>query len=169
MILCSGAGWTQGTDKYKDLLKLSENLSDDCAIVLVGNYDKQLTDRKNIYPVGYVNSIDELAKINSIADVYVHLSYEDTFGKVIAEALACGTPAIVYNSTACPELIKDGCGYVVDGGDIKGILNAIEKIKEDGKEKYSDSCVNYVRGNFEKNNLIEQTLNIYKEISERGN
>ena len=62
-----------------------------------------------------------------MADAFVHFSTADTFGKVIAEAQATGTPAIVYDRTACPEVARLGNGYVVQA---RNVEQAYEKIKE---------------------------------------
>ena len=42
--------------------------------------------------------------------------------------MACGKPAIVFNSTALPELITTGTGAVVDEGDVEGVVNAMRQI-----------------------------------------
>jgi glycosyltransferase involved in cell wall biosynthesis len=100
----------------------------------------------------------------SAADAYVHLSTADTFGKVIAEAMACGTPAIVYNVTACPELIGEGCGAAVALHDIDAIVKELEKIKANGREFYSHKCIDNVLNNFSYKKCVEQTLEIYNEM-----
>lgn len=164
LIFCIGAGWSVNSSKYYDLLALSDKLDTDTQIVLAGEISKNIKLPKNITSIGYINSTDELAKLYSQADVYVHLSKEDTFGKVIAEAMACGTPAIVYDVTACPELIGEGCGHVVEVGDIDGIKQAIDKVKSVGKEKYSKACIEFVRKHFEKEELIRETLKIYERL-----
>lgn len=165
LVLCIGAGWTKGTAKYEDLLRLSSTLGDDTQIVLAGNIPEGENLPSNITAIGYVRSTEELAKLYSQADVYVHLSREDTFGKVIAEALACGTPAIVYNATACPELIGEGCGYVVKTGNIEEVENCIDKVRELGKLQFSDKCTHFVKENFEKEQLIKATIELYDRLS----
>ena len=55
----------------------------------------------------------------SAADALVIASESETQGIVVAEAMACGTPAIGANSLALPEVIKDGRnGYLFEPGDI---------------------------------------------------
>ena len=100
----------------------------------------------------------------SASDVYVHFSTADTFGKVIAESMACGTPAIVYNVTACPELVAEGCGASVDLHDVDGIVGKVNEIREKGKECYSQKCVERVRNNFNYEKNVQQTIEIYKEL-----
>ena len=163
-VLCIGAGWRDGAPRFEDLLRLSNLLPKDMQIVLVGGVETEKQLPSNVKAIGYVNSVDELANLYSQASAYVHLSREDTFGKVIAEAMACGTPAIVYNSTACPELIGDNCGYVVKTGDLDAVVDALLKVSKDGKGKYAKYCVEFVKENFEKEKLLNDTLELYKEL-----
>lgn len=164
LILCISAGWTIDSLKYQDLLDLSKGIKEDERIVLVGTLPQGVAVPENIIAIGYINNIEELAKLYSSVDVYVHLSREDTFGKVIAEALACGTPAIVYNATACPELIGENCGYIVDKGDVDGILSAINMIKMNGKALYTSCCVEFAKRNFERSSLIRETNETYFQL-----
>ncbi len=163
-ILCIGAGWTQNADKMKDLLRMAGKLDERYQIILAGcvSYNGQLPN--NITCIGYVHSTEELAKIYSAADVYVHLSREDTFGKVIAEAMACGTPVVVYQATACPELVGEGCGCVVPTGDVDAVVEAVEQITRQNKSEYSSYCVNNVCRRFAKDDLIKDTIHLYQEL-----
>jgi glycosyltransferase involved in cell wall biosynthesis len=163
-VLCIGAGWKDGTSRLDDLWALSSRLPKDMQIVLVGNVETEKQLPSNVTAIGYVNSVDELAKLYSQADAYVHLSREDTFGKVIAEALSCGTPAVVYNATACPELIGKNCGYVVETGDLDAVLGALVKIQTNGKAQYAKDCVAFVKENFEKEKLLGETIRLYQSL-----
>lgn len=163
-LLCIGAGWKDGTTKFDDLLLLADKLPSNMQIVLVGNVETDKRLPKNIISIGYIHDVDMLAEVYSSVDVYVHLSREDTFGKVIAEALACGTPAIVYNSTACPELIGDGCGYIVQTGDLDEMCRCITEIERNGKETYTSACVAWVETHFRKEELLRQTRELYLKL-----
>ena len=65
-----------------------------------------------------------------MADVFVNPSQAETFGLTTAEALACGTPCVVYDTSACPELISDESGCVVPLNDISAMAEAIRQICE---------------------------------------
>lgn len=61
-----------------------------------------LAELKSRYPeVNYLGVLSqaELAKVYAAADVFVFPSRTDTFGLVLLEALACGTPAAAYPVT----------------------------------------------------------------------
>lgn len=162
-VICAGADWNLNNTKTNDLLALADKLDDNTQILLVGRADERINHPK-IIKAGFTNNTDELARMYSASDVYVHFSTADTFGKVIAEAMACGTPAIVYNVTACPELVAEGCGASVDLHDVDGIIGKINEIRENGKECYSQKCVERVRNNFNYEKNVQQTIEIYKEL-----
>jgi hypothetical protein len=54
-----------------------------------------------------------LAGLYTTMDVYLGASYGEGFGVGTIEAQACGTPVIVSNFAASPELVEDG--WVVEG------------------------------------------------------
>ena len=63
-----------------------------------------------------------------------------------------------------PELVLDGCGYVVPKGDAGAILEKIESVKN---EKF-DTVAETGRENFDKNECYKKYLSIYKEMSEKS-
>ena len=74
-----------------------------------------------------------------MAEAYIHLSVEDTFGKVIAEAMSCGTVPVTFNSTACGE-ISGSYGIIVAPHDVNAIIRSLSKLQE--KQKKSDEIIN---------------------------
>ena len=163
-ILCVGGGWHKQSSKTADLLTLADKLDEECQIILAGSVPFAEELPSNIKYVGYISDAEELANLYSACDVYVHLSREDTFGKVIAEALACGTPAVVYRATACHEIVGEGCGFAVDTGDVDGVWKAIEAIRQAKKIEFSDKCRRHAVETFEKEKLITKTLSLYKRL-----
>jgi glycosyltransferase involved in cell wall biosynthesis len=57
------------------------------------------------------------------------LQWDEPFGLVMIEAMACGTPAIVFNRGAAPEIVRDGeTGFLVD--DVAGMVEAVRRVQE---------------------------------------
>ncbi|MCX8531519.1 glycosyltransferase [Chryseobacterium luquanense] len=164
VILGVSAGWNASSIKFQDFIKLSQMLSDDMQLVLVGKLDRGTSIPSNIIHIPYVESKSELAKLYTIADTYVHLSMEDTFGLVIAEAMSCGTPVVVYDSTACPEIVGENCGYTANPRDVEDVYNKIKLIKKAGKDFYRNSCRQHVIENYDKNSNINSIINVYKSV-----
>lgn len=165
VILCVASGWNK--EKGLDtVLELSEKLTDSERILLVGNIADNVALKGNIIHIPTTDSVDELVGYYSMADVFFQPSLEETFGKVTAEALSCGTPAVCFNSTANPELIGDGCGAVVEIGDNGKTLEVIRTILETGKTEYSSSCRSFALEHFSKGTNINSYISLFQTLKE---
>ncbi len=164
IILCVASGW----DKEKGIsvvLDISEKLSRNEKIVLVGNISSNIKLNENIIHIPATNSIEELTEYYSMADVFLQPSREETFGKVSAEAMACGTPIVCFNSTANPELVGEGCGTAVEGFETDKVLAEIRKILENEKSLYSDTCRKFAKENFDKEKNLKQYMDLFEELA----
>jgi glycosyltransferase involved in cell wall biosynthesis len=67
--------------------------------------------------IDYVGPVDDRAKmelLGSAAAMIVPIQWDEPFGIVFAEALACGTPVISCPRGALPEIVRDGVdGFLV--------------------------------------------------------
>lgn len=115
-----------------DFIAMSQELSDDYRIVLVGvtKKQKQLLPPK-ITAIERTNSAVELAEIYSAADVFVNPTYADNYPTVNLEAQACGTPVITYKTGGSVESVPDM--QVVEQGNIAQLMNCIYDVCRDGK------------------------------------
>ena len=101
----------------RDFVALSGMLDDGYKIVLVGLSSEQIQSLpENMLGLPRTNSMEELAQWYSAADVFVCPSYEETFGMTAMEARSCGTEAIVYQNTACEEIVEKFGGVAVPMG-----------------------------------------------------
>ena len=159
MVLGVASAWSSRKGLL-DFIKLSLELDDSFCIVLVGLNAKQLkTLPRNILGIEKTNNLKDLAEIYSAADVFVNPSKEETMGLVTVEALACGTPAIVYPFTAVPETLDCGSGLIVNGYDemVKAIkLNVFRHFR-------SGHCV--LRADcFERDKQYQLYKELYEEV-----
>ncbi len=163
IILAVASVWSsrKGLNSF---IHLSSLLEDDYKIVLLGKIDAQTALPANIHHLPPTRSIAELAELYSLADVFVSMSLEETFGKVSAEALACGTPVVCFDSTANKELVGDGCGVVVPAGDVGGVKVAIERICSQGKAHYSGPCRAFALQHFDRQARIEDYISACRDV-----
>ncbi|MCH5203688.1 MAG: glycosyltransferase [Oscillospiraceae bacterium] len=152
---------------YGVMLKLSEALDDSYRIVVVGRNISKLDIPENVIHIDHTDNAEQLAEYYSAADVCVNTTKYETFGMVTAEAISCGTPVIVYNNTASPELVGEGCGIVVEEEDgVGAVVRAIERITSEGKEKYRRSCEEYSAKAFSKEKQLDAYMEVYKSLLE---
>lgn len=148
-----------------DFIALREKLSDDYVIVLIGLNERQIKKMPDgIIGIRRTNSMQDLAKYYSVADIYLNTSVEETFGLTTVESLSCGTPAIVYNSTACPEIVSSDTGFIVEPGDIEGIVDVINHIKNSKKKKQIQICRNFAVQQYDKQNKYMDYIRLYEDI-----
>lgn len=167
LILGVASLWGKGKGLY-DFFELSKRLKSDEKIILVGLNKQQLKELPpNIIGVGLIGIAksqckEQLINLYSAADVYINLSVQETFGLTTVEALACGTPAIVYNATACPEIVDSETGIVVEKNNIDGLIEAISEIKKNGKKFYSHNCRNRVLKKFNQEDRLQEYFDLYE-------
>ena len=142
----------------KVFVELSELLDDTFKIVLIGLTKEQIQELPtNIIGIERTDTVEELAKAYTAADIFVTPSTEETFGLTIAEAVACGTWPIVYEGTACAEVVKLSIGEVVPRKVVelkKAIVKYSESKKEEDLEKYAQF--------FSKQRFAQDILEIYQ-------
>ncbi len=92
-------------------------------------YLKSISDgiKDNVYFIGRVPN-ESLATYYSIADVFVCPSiWEEPFGMVITEAMACECAVVASNTGGIPEVVGD-VGILVDPNNVDALKSAIIRI-----------------------------------------
>jgi glycosyltransferase involved in cell wall biosynthesis len=75
--------------------------------------------------VGHLDHIDLAQLIGSARVGIVSPCWDEPYGLVVAEALACGTPVAGFCRGALPELLDESCGVLAAPGDVVGLAAAI--------------------------------------------
>lgn len=153
---------------FVDFIELAKELDESYQIVMVG-VDKKRSEQlpKNIIALERTKNIEELIEFYSIADVYFNSSIEETMGMTTGEAICCGTPVVAYRSTAVPESVGEGCGIVVEAGNVRAAKKAIVEICAN-KKQYKEACMSY-REQFEISKAHESYYSIYRMMLEKRN
>ncbi len=129
-----------------DLIKLSDMLSSDYKLVVVGKLPGGKLP-ENILHIERTDSVFELAGIYSAADVFVNPTYEDNYPTTNLEAQSCGTPVITYKTGGSVESVP--AENVVPQGDINMMRKLI-----DTDLKIKDTC-------FDKKEMIKEYVKLY--------
>lgn len=148
-----------------DFVKMAALLNEDENIVLIGLSKKQSSNLPpKITAVPRTSSLEELRNWYAKATVFVNPSKSESFGLVTAEALACGTPVVVYNTTACPELVDGETGRVVPLRDVEKMLAAARALAAEDRFALKKSCVARAKTFFDKKTQVNKYISLYKQL-----
>jgi glycosyltransferase involved in cell wall biosynthesis len=126
------------SDRFKGLrwlmeaLQMYEPKEPTCLLVLEdGRAFRSLWPKYSVITPGWIDG-EELAIALSAADVFLMPSINESFGLMAVESMACGTPVIVCEGTALPDVIKaPKGGMVIPARDSVALARAIQLLLED--------------------------------------
>jgi len=115
--------------------------------------------------VEYMGEVTHGQKVELLQDARATLfpiEWEEPFGLVMIESMACGTPVIATRHGAVPEVIEDGVsGIIVDNyrkmGEALEAADALDPIE----------CRRYVEERFAPERMVEDYVTVYREAIER--
>lgn len=163
VILGVAMGWTESKG-IETFIKLAEDLGDKYRIVLVGElYNRKVPE--NIINIGRTEDQSEIAKIYSAADLFVNSSYEESFGLVNIESLACGTPVVTYEAGGAGESIDESVGCIIETNDYHKLLNTIIHISQNMNFS-EDDCIERAK-KYSKDIMQKNYIDLYFRI--KGN
>ncbi len=91
------------------------------------------------------------------------IEWEEPFGLVVTEAMACGTPVIAYRRGSMPELIENGkTGYVVESR-LSALIAAMKKIDQIDRRLVRKK----IEQKFSKERMIKDYENLYYRLCRR--
>lgn len=123
--------------------------------------------------IGFVRTAAEKqAFLGSAQALVVPSTFEEPFGMVMIEALACGTPVIGLGSGAIPEVVRDGVtgkvvkkvrgddGRIDEVGTAKGLVEALGMIDTFDRR----ACRAEFESRFTLGHMARAHLDIYKNV-----
>jgi glycosyltransferase involved in cell wall biosynthesis len=112
--------------------------------------------------IRYIGPVDDAAKnelLGGAAALLMPILWEEPFGIVMAEALACGTPVIGFARGAVPEVIEDGItGFIGEG--VRALANAVARIPEIDRQ----ACRKRAEDFFSDSAVVDAYVSIYGEM-----
>jgi len=129
---------------------------------------QKLLSAANADFMGYKEGND-LVKLYSEADIFVFPSTTDTFGNVVLEAQACGTPVIVTDSGGPMEnIIPDKTGIIIASDSENALYNGIKSLLDKQKlESMRVNARNYMENRSFENAFL-RTWELYENPVQNG-
>jgi glycosyltransferase involved in cell wall biosynthesis len=140
-------------------------------LVIAGNFSEEGDAgrywRETIQPeighngIEYVGALDDVQKnkwLGEAAALLVPIEWEEPFGIVFAEALACGTPVISCPRGALPEIVRHG----VDGflaPDVAGLCDGVSHLKQIERARCRERAERF----FSMRVIVDAYTQLYRE------
>lgn len=116
-------------------------------------------DGDQISYVGAVNDSQKSVLLGSAAALLMPILWDEPFGIVMAEAMACGTPVLGLRRGAVPEVVQDGiCGFVRDT--IVELADMVTHLPTLSRH----ACRARAEQFFSEDVIVEDYLNVYRRI-----
>lgn len=155
---------------FADFIELSSMIDSNTKIILVGLNDKEMKVLPpNIIGIKRTDSVEELAELYSMSNLFCNLTYEDNYPTTNLEAIACGTPTLTYRTGGSVESVTNETGFIVEQGDLKGVLKGIDVVRQKGKSHYTLLCRQRAEEYFNKDDRYQEYLELYEEILDKKN
>lgn len=130
-------------------------------IVLIGLSHSQIRNLpNNIIGIMRTENKQQLAALYSRAEIFINPSREESFSLVTVEAMACGTPVIVLNTSAVKELVVPENGIVLENNKVNSYLKAIAEIET---QHFERETVRLCAEKYDQNIMAKKIVSLYEK------
>lgn len=113
--------------------------------------------------LGHLGHADLAAAVGTAAVQLVTPCWDEPFGLVVPEALACGTPVAAFDRGAMGEIIDDACGRLAAADDVEALAAAAR----DAARLDRNVCRRRAEEHFAIGPMVEQYEQLYATLCER--
>lgn len=168
LILAVASIWLEEKG-LSDLIELAGMLRPDEKLVMVGRMTEKQRKRipSNVQLIERTENVGKLAALYAKATVFVNPTWQDNYPTVNLEAIACGTPVVTYRTGGSFEAVTPDTGFIVEQGDVAGMLEKVREIASRSKEVYQAKCREYALAHFRKEDCYRQYIDLYENSSTR--
>lgn len=105
------------------------------------------------------------AFLGNAAVVVIPSLFEEPFGMVAIEALACGTPVVALDSGALPEIVRDGAGLIAARQpDETATANALANAIKDARQLSRLVCRQQFEARFTLERMCREHIGAYRSL-----
>ena len=153
----------------RDFIELAGKLRPNEHLVLVGRMSEA---QRAAFPAGVqlverTENVAKLAALYATATVFVNPTWQDNYPTVNLEAIACGTPVVTYRTGGSVEAVADGTGFVVEQGDVDGLLARVRELAARDRQAVAGRCRAHALQHFSKQERYQDYIRLYEDLTTR--
>lgn len=118
--------------------------------------------------VGLIPFQREPAAVYRALDIFVHASTRrEPFGLTIAEAMACGRPAIISRASGAAEQLTEGVdALTLPSGDVEALASALRRVVENEalRERLGQAARKTAVERFSRERYAREILDVYRAL-----
>lgn len=160
----------KGVRWLMEALQIYEPQEPTCLLILEkGRAFQALRPKYNVITPGWIDG-EELAVALSAADVFLMPSIQEAFGLMAVESMACGTPVVVFEGTALPDVIKaPQGGLAVPARDSVALAAAIQRLltDDDLRVALGKQARQIAEQEYSLPKYLQSHINMYEDAIER--
>lgn len=137
-------------------------------LLIAGNVADQRYFDESVLPavdddaVRYVGPVDDRQKnelLGSAAALVMAIEWDEPFGIVMAESMACGTPVIGFDRGSIGEVVRDGVnGFVVS--DVEQATAAVSQLPTLSRERVREDA----EARFSADTIVSEYVRVYERV-----
>lgn len=143
-------------------------------LVIIGDGRQQarvvraVANNPHIHLMAPTGDRNTLARLYASADALAHGSEAETFGMVVAEALASGLPVIVPDSGGAGDQCGEGMGEHYRARDTAAMADAIRRFAANGRDYYTPATMAAAATSRTEEDHFRALFAAYEDILARG-
>lgn len=131
---------------------------------------KPLIEKGRVVEVGFMDGQDKNEFLGNAKAFLFPIKWEEPFGMVMLEAMACGTPVVAFNRGSVSEIVVDGkTGFLVDPETgVEGFIKAVRALTLLSDNLYTEmvhNCRQHVEDHFSIETMVGEYEKLYKKVT----
>ena len=170
VILGVASLWVGHEEKgVQDFIQLAGLLREDEHLVLVGRMSEaqRAAFPANVQLIERTENVGKLAALYASATAFVNPTWQDNYPTVNLEAIACGTPVVTYRTGGSVEAVTAGTGFVVEQGDVQGLLDRVRELAAEDRKAVTERCRAHALQHFSKQERYQDYIRLYESLTTR--
>jgi glycosyltransferase involved in cell wall biosynthesis len=153
----------------RDFIDLAGRLHEGERLLLVGHMSEE---QRAAFPAGveFIERTENAARLAALyarATAFVNPTWQDNYPTVNLEAIACGTPVVTYRTGGSVEAVAEGTGFVVEQGDVQGLLDRVRELAAEDRQAVAERCRAHALQHFSKQERYQDYIRLYESLTTR--